>query len=770
MKQPSASIVIPIYNVGEFLDRCIESAVNQTYKNIRIILVDDGSADGSPEICDLWAKKDKRITVIHKENSGVGQARNDGINEATGDYIFFLDGDDFFDEKTVEKCISEAVKNSSDIVMFGHSNVTPDGKCELKEVKTDKNFFEKTEAINQLLPGLFTYKIGLGISICMKMFDLKIIKEKNIRFGIEREFVSEDACFLLEYFTHISSASVLEENLYFYRKNEKSFSRRFKENAQKLNDGFLQRATSISEKNNYPEAVLSHIKARYLMYTISALKQIVRSDAEQKSKFIKEIFNDKLLSEATQKSTLNLLSKSSKIFWSFYRKKLYFICLILLKLKENNSEVFRTKEKIMRTKEFGKLYIKKRTVPEWLTLFIFVMPFLLSFFLDFLQLPGFLKHTIDLAWIGVFAFMFIRKQAYIDKKIVGITIAIVAFFVYTIAVYIFNFQSPLFYLWGLRNNFRFYIAFIAFAVFLTNDDIETCFRFLDIMFWINAAVVVIQFFVLGYEQDYLGGIFGVDRGCNAYSIIFFSIVVGKSILCFMDGKENVVNCILKSGASLIIAAMAEIKFYFLIFVLILAMSMFFTKLSWRKFAILIVMAVLILFAGSALTIIFDESDRLTFEHIVELMTATNYSSAEDLGRFTAVPTISKTIFTDWWGRLFGMGLGNCDTSSFAIFNTPFYQTYEYLHYNWFSSAFLFLETGYVGLTAYFSFFVFCFFNSLRLMRKNMSDRLHCQIAMIIAIICIALTVYNSSLRTEAGYMAFFALALPLISKKSAENT
>ncbi len=423
----------------------------------------------------------------------------------------------------------------------------------------------------------------------------------------------------------------------------------------------------------------------------------------------------------------------------------------------------------MRSEKFGKLYIKKRTIPQWLTLFIFVMPFLLSFFLDLLSLPGFLKYTIDIAWVSVCAVMFLRKQIFIEKKISSFALAFLIGFLYVLTVYIFNFQSPLYFLWGLRNNFRFFIAFIAFALFLNEDDIKTCFKFLEIMFWVNAFVVLVQFFILGYEQDYLGGIFGVGRGCNAYSIIFFSAIVGKSVLGFMNGDEKTVMCILKSGVSLIISAMAEIKFFFIIFVLILIMATVFTKFSWRKFVLLLVMAVLMLFAGSALTIIFGESERLTLEHIFELMTATNYSSSQDLGRFTAIPTISKTFLTDFKSKLFGMGLGNCDTSQFEIFNTSFFKTYEYLHYNWFSSAFLFLETGYVGLTMYLSFFVMCFVNSLRLMKRKTADTLHCQIAMIISVICIALTWYNSSLRTEAAYIAFFALALPLISKKQSQK-
>ncbi len=335
MNRPSATIVIPIYNVGEYLDRCIESAVKQTYKNIRIILVDDGSTDKSAELCDSWAEKDERIKVIHKENKGVGQARNDGINEADSDYIFFLDGDDFFDVKAVESCICEAEKNKADIVMFGHRDFFPDSSTQTKEIKTDKKYFEKNSEITELLAGLFTYETGLGISICMKMFNLKIIKENNILFSDEREFVSEDACFLLECFNYVKSVSVLDENLYFYRKNEKSFSRRYKKNAQELNDKFLLRAVEICKKNNYPEKVIDRIKARYHMYVISALKQILSADlpTQEKDKEIIKIFENKLLSETVSKSVIKYESLLLRFFWELYSRKIYPLCKLLLKYK-----------------------------------------------------------------------------------------------------------------------------------------------------------------------------------------------------------------------------------------------------------------------------------------------------------------------------------------------------------------------------------------------------------------------------------------------------
>ena len=93
---PKVSVIIPVYNVEQYLNRCIDSVLNQTYKDFEIILVDDGSTDKSGEICDVYAEKDSRITVIHKENGGLSDARNFGIDAARGDFLTFLDSDDYF--------------------------------------------------------------------------------------------------------------------------------------------------------------------------------------------------------------------------------------------------------------------------------------------------------------------------------------------------------------------------------------------------------------------------------------------------------------------------------------------------------------------------------------------------------------------------------------------------------------------------------------------------------------------------------------------------
>lgn len=408
------------------------------------------------------------------------------------------------------------------------------------------------------------------------------------------------------------------------------------------------------------------------------------------------------------------------------------------------------------------IQIKKRTMPEWLTLFVVFMPFFLSLLIDFIGLPSLVKYSIDVAWVLLLGFLFVRKQVQLNKKQLVFVLFTIGWLLYVGIVYVFHFQSPFYFLWGLRNNLRFYIAFIACSLFLKEEDAEGILNIFDYVFWFNIPVTFFQFFVMGYQQDHLGGIFGVEKGCNAYTSILFVIVITKSILWCLEGVESNVKCLLKCGFALIIAAMAEMKVFFVFFVIILLIAMLLSKFSWKKMLILLSTVVMIMFAGNILTVVFGEEERLTLSRVFELVTANNYATTEDLGRFTAIPTISENIFEDWSDRLFGYGLGNCDTSAFSICNTPFYQTHEYLHYSWFSSAFLFLETGYIGLGINLIFFVICFIQTIVLLKQKKGNMLFNKIAVIVAILSVVYTFYNSSLRKECGFIMYFVLALPFI--------
>ena len=122
-RMPKISVIIPVYKVEQYLPECLDSIINQTYKNLEIICIDDGSPDNSGKILDEYASKDNRIRVIHKENGGISSARNAGLDIATGDWISFVDSDDWLDINTYEKLLSSADEANTDIVMFGNCSV-----------------------------------------------------------------------------------------------------------------------------------------------------------------------------------------------------------------------------------------------------------------------------------------------------------------------------------------------------------------------------------------------------------------------------------------------------------------------------------------------------------------------------------------------------------------------------------------------------------------------------------------------------------------------
>ena len=332
MDNPKVSVVIPIYNVEKYLDRCISSVVNQTYENIEIILVDDGSPDNCPTICNDWAKKDNRIKVIHKQNEGLGMARNTGIDHATGDYIFFFDSDDYVDEGIVEKCVEAAQNTCSQAVIFSRFDLYENGILKEKHITSDMFFFEGDSIKNKLLPSMFTYDLGFGISACCKMFDLNLIKENKIKFKSEKEIISEDAIFILEIFTHISRAVIVPECLYFYYKRNNSLSRSFKADRQEKNNIFLEKSLAYIRELDLPETVQLHLTARYHSYTLSAIKQIFSSDMrceERKTELLK-VFKDKTLHSTIKKEVLSLEAKSVRLFFYLVRIKAYNLCYLLL--------------------------------------------------------------------------------------------------------------------------------------------------------------------------------------------------------------------------------------------------------------------------------------------------------------------------------------------------------------------------------------------------------------------------------------------------------
>lgn len=203
------SIIVPIYNTEKYLNRCIESIINQTYKNLQIILIDDGSTDNSAKICEEYSKKDDRILFIGKENTGVSDTRNLGIKKASGKYIGFVDSDDFVQEYMFEKLYNNIVKYDVDMSI-----------CEYEENIRNKEI--KLLNSNELLECILGDK-GPGGFLWNKLYKKSIIEENNILLN-KKIYICEDLLFNCEYIEKVNKAVSINEKLYNYVYREDSAS------------------------------------------------------------------------------------------------------------------------------------------------------------------------------------------------------------------------------------------------------------------------------------------------------------------------------------------------------------------------------------------------------------------------------------------------------------------------------------------------------------------------------------------------------------------
>lgn len=215
---PLISVIIPVYKAEKYLDHCVDSIVNQTYKNLEIILVDDGSPDNCPKMCDDWAAKDCRIKVIHKQNGGASSARNCGLDCAKGDYIAFIDSDDYIDEDMYEIMLGQIKEHNADAASCGMVRESADGAV---EVWGDNNAPVNVLDNTALLKSVGKANGILPVSPCNKLFSKSIIAD--IRFDIRFRF-AEDVLFNYMVAENINKIVCQDVPRYHYVSNDSSVS------------------------------------------------------------------------------------------------------------------------------------------------------------------------------------------------------------------------------------------------------------------------------------------------------------------------------------------------------------------------------------------------------------------------------------------------------------------------------------------------------------------------------------------------------------------
>lgn len=292
------SIIVPVYNVEKYLCRCVDSIINQTYKNIEIILVDDGSLDNCPLICDNYKLLDNRIVVIHKDNGGLSDARNAGLDVAKGKYITFIDSDDWYKLDAIECMVNVAEQNKTDVTCMYNISSNDYGPVD-EEFHISKN----VELFSYLDFGKMLCNKEISTSVCNKLFKVECFK--NHRFAKDR--LNEDFLLLGELILKKINFAVVDYTGYFYYIREDSTTHLSQTNVNAVVDA-IKNAMYLKDKSIEYCEKLDKDFARIALYQSRTLLMIL-----PKSKLIKGSKELQLISKCIRDCRKYLISANLNI-------------------------------------------------------------------------------------------------------------------------------------------------------------------------------------------------------------------------------------------------------------------------------------------------------------------------------------------------------------------------------------------------------------------------------------------------------------------------
>lgn len=321
------TVIIPVYNVEEYIRQCIDSVIGQTYTELEVILVDDGSTDSSGIICDEYVRKDTRIKVIHKENGGLSSARNVALDIATGEYIAFVDSDDYLALDTFEKCYAKLLQTNADVCMFSH--YTTDGKEQIpQKLPFKKEFYNRVEVQELVFPKFFGATQdddALEGFVCRQVFKRTIIGDT--RFRSEREYFAEDVAFDIEVYNNVSSICIINEPLYFYRYVATSLSNKYREDLFEKFNKLLVFMNEMGEGGDIYNRILDRAFKMAIFACLNVKKGENLSRQEQVS-LIKEIAQNIYVKESI--STIRRKKFKEKVFVWLLKKNAARLILALI--------------------------------------------------------------------------------------------------------------------------------------------------------------------------------------------------------------------------------------------------------------------------------------------------------------------------------------------------------------------------------------------------------------------------------------------------------
>lgn len=333
--KPLVSVIVPIYNVEKYLRCCIDSLLKQTLTNIEIILVDDGSPDNCGAIIDEYQEKDERIRVVHQVNQGLGPARNSGMRLAKGEYIGFVDSDDYVQPTMYESLYKIAKSGNFDIVTGGHKECLLDGQIkDFPHPLAGTHYYDsdKIRSIRKRFYG-HLYKIDgktyLPVSAWRSIYRRQIIVENNLSF---MEILSEDIFFDLDIYPKINSVAFSNSTDYCYRKEgQPSITRSFSENKlARYRDALVQLYHRAQKETDYEcmRRFKCHSAGRCREY--ARLVKLSNSTFNEKKNYFKQFLYDRAVKECYNGLDLHDLPLKQRIFHLMVLSKLYGLALRLV--------------------------------------------------------------------------------------------------------------------------------------------------------------------------------------------------------------------------------------------------------------------------------------------------------------------------------------------------------------------------------------------------------------------------------------------------------
>jgi len=266
MESTKVSIIVPVYNTEKYLEQCIDSITAQTLEEIEIIIVDDGSQAVCAQLCDELSQKDPRIKVIHKENGGLGLARNSGMEAACGEYVGFVDSDDYIKPAMYEALYTAAAKHDADLAISGICFVGGNTFRQSGDY-SEKHYFEKDtvftgEEMESLLLGVVgalpkeSEDSRYGVSVCKNIFKRSLLGREKTEFFSERKIISEDTLFMVDFIQRAEKAVGIHGAFYCYRRNDESLSKSYR------SDRFEKILLFLSELEEHIQESMSPKKYR----------------------------------------------------------------------------------------------------------------------------------------------------------------------------------------------------------------------------------------------------------------------------------------------------------------------------------------------------------------------------------------------------------------------------------------------------------------------------------------------------------------------------